>query len=86
MATIFLGWAMSQTLPQKDIQFNKSSDLKEVLETNEYAQFRYFIKVELHNSIEFKEKTKNFHLRPGNKKASNNDFTNNMKSNKPKTL
>ena len=75
---------MSQPVPYKNILFNRLFDLKEVLETDDYADFGFFREVFLPYPFEIREKAKRFPPCPLNRKASKNDFFEYLTSNKPK--
>ena len=59
---------MTQPLPRKDIRFTNDVEIREFMETSDYAESRFAVQVELHYPIEMGEKTKNFPLCPENKK------------------
>ena len=78
------GYAMSQSLPYKDLKFD-SIDIETILSTPDDSEIGYFVEVDLKYPDEIKDKTKNFPFCPENKFSPIDNFTDYMDSNKPES-
>ena len=56
------GHSMSQPLLYDEIEFGKSVELEDILNTPDDTDFGYFVEVDLYYPENIKRKTKNFHL------------------------
>ena len=56
-ANILYGWAMSQSLPWEEIEFDKKG-FEDILNTPDYSVIGYFVEVGLKYPDKIKEKTK----------------------------
>ena len=54
------GWAMSQSLPFKDLKFDKEVTLDQILETSDEAETGYIVEVDISYPIELHDKFKEF--------------------------
>ena len=78
------GYAMSQSLPYKDLKFD-SIDIETILSTPDDSEIGYFVEVDLKYPDEIKDKTKNFPFCPENKFSPIDNFTDYMDLNKPES-
>ena len=90
-ATNLYGHSMSQMLPYEEIEmWHGDSDkywnwLDEILNTPDDNEIGYFLKVDLKNPDDIKEKTKHFPFCPENKKINPHKYNEYMKKIKPKS-
>ena len=78
------GYAMSQSLPYKDLKFD-SIDIETILSTPDDSEIGYFVEVDLKYPDEIKDKTKIFPFCPENKFSPIDNFTDYMDLNKPES-
>ena len=79
------GWAMIQSLPYDEINFNQNVELEDILNTSDESDIGYFVEVDLKYPDNIKEKTKCFPFAPGNKKINPDKYDELMKEIKPDT-
>ena len=79
------GWAMSESLPYDEIEFDRNVKLEEILNTPDDSDTGYFIEVELKYPDNIKHKTKHFPFALENKKIYPDNFSAYMKTIKPDT-
>ena len=53
-----------QLLPYKDLSFDVTTTLKEIIETDDYAEARYFVDVDQKHPDEINGNTRNFPFCP----------------------
>ena len=79
------GHSMSQNLPYDEIKFDNNVILEDILNTPDDSDIGYFVEVDLKYPDNIKEKTKNYPFAPVNEKVNPDNFSDYMKSIKPKT-
>ena len=78
------GWSMGQYLPNEDTKFMKIVELEDISNTPNESNVGFFVEVDLNFSDNIK-KNKKLYSFSNEQKANISDFTEYVKSNKPKS-